>query len=215
MDAVIASNDIKNARRLREGETLRIPNMDGIPYTVKKGDNLSKIAKTYAVPLEVILDTNDIRSDIITEGQTLFIPGARLPKDALRLVLGDLFIYPVGKKVTSYYGWRISPITGERHFHAALDFAASTGTPVKAAMDATVATVSVDWQYGNYIILSHAGGYQTLYGHLSKFSVKQGDRVRQGEKIGEAGSTGKSTGPHLHFVVFKNSKAVDPLDLLP
>jgi murein DD-endopeptidase MepM/ murein hydrolase activator NlpD len=214
MDAVIASNDIKNARRLREGETLRIPNMDGIPYTVKKGDSLLKIAKTYSVPLEIILDVNDIRSDVIAEGQTLFVPGAKMAPDALRLALGETFIYPIRKKISSAFGWRISPITGERHFHAALDLSANTGTPVKAVMDASVSAVSVDRVFGNYIILSHAGGYQTLYAHLSAVSVKEGMKVTQGAKIGEVGSTGLSTGPHLHFAVFKNGKAVNPLDLL-
>jgi murein DD-endopeptidase MepM/ murein hydrolase activator NlpD len=214
MDAIITSNNIRNARRLGEGETLRIPNMDGIPHTVVKGDSLSKIAKTYAVPLEVILDVNDVRSDAIREGEILFIPGARMAPEALRLALGEMFIYPVRKRITSNFGWRNSPITGERHFHAALDLAGATGTTVKAAMDATVSVVSVDRAFGKYIILSHANGYQTLYAHLSVSSVKEGERVTQGGKIGEVGSTGLSTGPHLHFGVFKNGKPVNPLDLL-
>ncbi|GHV94530.1 hypothetical protein AGMMS50293_08500 [Spirochaetia bacterium] len=214
MDAIITSNNIRNARRLGEGETLRIPNMDGIPHTVVKGDSLSKIAKTYAVPLEVILDVNDVRSDAIREGEILFIPGARMAPEALRLALGELFIYPVRKRITSNFGWRDSPITGQRHFHAALDLAGVTGTPVKAAMDATVSVVSVDRVFGKYIILSHANGYQTLYAHLSVSSVKEGERVTQGGKIGEVGNTGLSTGSHLHFGVFKNGKPVNPLDLL-
>ena len=214
MDAIITSNDIRNARRLREGENLRIPNIDGIPHTVKKGDSLSGIAKIYAVPLEVILDVNDIRSDAIKEGEILFVPGAKMTPEALKLALGEMFIYPVRKRITSPFGWRADPFTGVRSFHAALDLAGSIGTPVKAAMDGTVSSVSVNRIYGNFIILSHAGGYQTLYAHLSAASVKKGDRVGQGSKIGEVGNTGLSTGPHLHFGVFKNGKAVNPLDLL-
>jgi murein DD-endopeptidase MepM/ murein hydrolase activator NlpD len=215
MDAIIASNDIRNARRLREGETLRIPNMDGIPYTVKKGDSLTKIANSQGVPLEVILDANDIRSDAIKQGDALFLPGARMAPEALKLALGELlFIYPVLSRVTSSFGWRNSPITGERHYHAAVDLAGATGTPVKAAMDATVSTVGHNPTFGKFIILSHDGGYQSMYAHLSTVSVKQGDRVSQGGKIGEVGATGLSTGPHLHFAVYKNGRAVNPLDLL-
>jgi murein DD-endopeptidase MepM/ murein hydrolase activator NlpD len=215
MDAIIASNNIRNARRLQEGETLRIPNMDGIPYTVKKGDTLLKISASMGVPLEVILDANDIRSDAITQGEMLIIPGARMPPEALKQALGDLpFSYPVKSRVTSPYGWRVSPITGQRHFHAAVDFAGGIGTPVTAAMDGTVSSAGTNPTFGKFIILSHAGGYQTMYAHLSVVSVKQGERVNQGSTIGKVGSTGLSTGPHLHFAAYKNGRAVNPLDLL-
>jgi murein DD-endopeptidase MepM/ murein hydrolase activator NlpD len=215
MDAVIASNNINNARRLREGDTLRIPNMDGIPYTVKKGDNLSRIAGDMKVPLEVILDANDLRSDAIIAGQTLFIPGARMSPEALKLSLGELFIYPIRKNISSGYGWRADPFTGEQRFHYALDLKGNTGAPVKAAMDGTVAAIVRDSRdFGHYIILKHSGGYRTVYAHLSAFSVKLGDRVLQGNKIGEVGSTGRSTGPHLHFQIYKDGRVINPLDLL-
>ena len=214
MDAIIASNDIRNARRLREGEILRIPNMDGIPYTVKKGDSLSGISKSTGVPLEVILDANDIRSDAIQQGEMLFLPGARMAPEALKLALGELFIYPVRSRVTSQFGWRLSPITVERHFHAALDLAGRIGTPVKAAMDSTVSAVGANPTFGKFIILSHDNGYQSMYAHLSGVSVKQGERVNQGGNIGEVGNTGLTTGPHLHFAVYKNGRAINPLDLL-
>jgi murein DD-endopeptidase MepM/ murein hydrolase activator NlpD len=214
MDAIIASNEIHNARRLREGETLRIPNIDGIPYTVKKGDSLSSISKTYNVPLEIILDVNDLNSANIEEGGTLFIPGARMPLSDLRLALGDLFIYPIRKNISSNFGWRKDPFSGEQSFHSGIDMKGNTGTAVKAAMDGTVSIVSNSRVYGNFIILSHDNGYQTLYAHLSAFSVKQGEKVIQGKKIGEVGNTGLSTGPHLHFGVFKDGKWKNPLDLL-
>jgi murein DD-endopeptidase MepM/ murein hydrolase activator NlpD len=214
MDAIIASNEIRNARRLREGETLRIPNIDGIPYHVKKGDTLAKISRTYNVPFEVILDVNDLTSENINEGDALFIPGARMPSGDLKLALGELFIYPIRKVISSPYGWRKDPFTGEQSFHTGLDLKADTGTLVKAAMDGTVSVIGNSRVYGQHIILSHDNGYKTLYAHLSAFSVKQGDRVTQGKKIGEVGSTGYSTGPHLHFGVFKNGKWVNPLELL-
>jgi murein DD-endopeptidase MepM/ murein hydrolase activator NlpD len=214
MDAVIASNNINNARLLAEGKVLRIPNMDGIPHTVAKGDSLSGISRTYNVPLEVILDVNDIQSDVIKEGEVFFIPGARMAPDALRLSLGELFIYPVRKSISSYYGWRADPFTGQQTFHQGIDLRGNTGTTVKAAMDGVVSDIGTVANYGNYIIIDHSNGYQTLYAHLSAFSCRLGQRIRQGDKVGEVGSTGRSTGPHLHFAVFKNGRSVNPLDLL-
>jgi murein DD-endopeptidase MepM/ murein hydrolase activator NlpD len=214
MDAIIASNGISNARLLREGDVIRIPNMDGIPYTVKRGDSLSKISAALGVPLDAILDANDIQSDAISAGQQLFIPGARMRTEDLKLALGELFIYPIRGRLTSSYGWRNDPISGARRYHAALDLAAVTGTPVKASMDGRVATVGTNSVYGKYIILSHGNGFQTLYAHLNATSITQGSYVYQGGKIGEVGSTGYSTGPHLHFAVYKNGKPVNPLEFL-
>jgi murein DD-endopeptidase MepM/ murein hydrolase activator NlpD len=214
MDAIIAGNGITNARRLREGETIRIPNMNGIPHTVRKGDSLEKISRSMGVPLEAILDANDLQSDTISAGTVLFIPGARMRAEDLKLALGELFIYPVRGRLTSKFGWRIDPISGVRRFHAALDLAAPTGTVVKAAMDGRVSTVGVNSTYGNFIILSHGNGYQTLYAHLNTVSVKKNDRVNQGARIGEVGNTGYSTGPHLHFAVYRNGRAVNPLEYL-
>jgi murein DD-endopeptidase MepM/ murein hydrolase activator NlpD len=214
LDAIIASNGITNAKRLYEGQVIRIPNMDGIPYTVKSGDSLLKISSGMGVPLAAILDANDIQSDTITPGTTLFIPGARMRSEDLKLALGELFIYPIRGRLTSPFGWRNDPISGVRRYHAALDLAANTGTPVKAAMDGKAATVGYNATYGKFIILSHSNGFQTMYAHLSVTSVTQGSSVQQGAKIGEVGSTGYSTGPHLHFAIYKNGRAVNPFDLL-
>ena len=214
--AVIASNEIRNARTLQEGAVLRVPNIDGIPYTIKKGDSLSKISASFNVPLEVILDVNDIKSDIIKIGETIFIPGARMNDIDLRMSLGELFIYPVhGKYITSKFGMRKDPISGELGFHTGIDLRGNTGATVMAAMDGVVSVVSENWLYGKHIIISHGNGYKTLYGHLNSSSVKQGDKVLQGKKIGEVGNTGYSTGSHLHFSIYdKNNKLVNPLDLL-
>jgi murein DD-endopeptidase MepM/ murein hydrolase activator NlpD len=216
MDAVIASNNISSAKLLQVGETLRIPNMDGIPYTVKKGDNLLKIAKSMGVPLEAILDANDIQSDNILAGTQLFIPGAKMKKDDLNIVLGlsDRFIYPIRGRLTSPFGWRNDPISGVRRYHSAIDLAASHGTPIKAAMDGRISTVGLNSTYGKYIIITHGNGYQTMYAHMSGTSVKQGAYVYQGNEIGKVGSTGYSTGPHLHFAIYKNGRPVNPLDFL-
>jgi murein DD-endopeptidase MepM/ murein hydrolase activator NlpD len=214
MDAVIASNNIARARALREGETLRIPNMDGIPITVRRGDTLGKIGADYGVPITAILDANDLESETLTEGSALFIPGAKMKGEELRAVIGDLFIYPVRGRLSSPFGWRSDPITGERRYHAAIDLAASQGTPVKAAMDGRVTSVGFNSTYGNYIIITPPDGYQTMYAHLSTVGVENGRQVIQGKEIGKVGSTGYSTGPHLHFAIYKNGRALNPLDYL-
>ncbi|MDR2482936.1 MAG: M23 family metallopeptidase [Treponema sp.] len=214
MDSIISFNGITNARRLAEGETLRLPNMDGISYTVERGDSLSRISSRMGVPLEAILDANDIESETITAGTALFIPGARMRQEDLKMALGEMFIYPVRGRLTSTFGWRNDPISGVWKHHGALDLAAAAGTPVKAAMDGRVAKAGVNPVYGKFIILTHGQGFQTMYAHLNTISVKEGAFTGQGNKIGEVGSTGYSTGPHLHFAVFKNGRAVNPLELL-
>jgi len=214
--AIIASNNISNARRLQEGTNLRIPNIDGIPYQVKKGDSLSKISASFNVPLDVILDVNDIKSDNIKVGETFFIPGARMNDIDLRMSLGELFMYPLQSRyITSRYGMRKDPISGVLQFHGGVDFRANVGTPIMASLDGTISVVSENWLYGKYIIMSHGNGYKTIYGHLNAYSVKQGEKVARGRKIGEVGNTGYSTGPHLHFGIYdKNNRLVNPLDLL-
>jgi len=214
--AIIASNNISNARKLQEGASLKIPNIDGIPYQVKRGDSLSKISASFNVPLDVILDVNDIKSDNIRIGETFFIPGARMNDIDLRMSLGELFTYPLQSRyITSRYGIRKDPFTGVLQFHGGVDFRANTGTPITASLDGVISVIGENWLYGKYIIMSHGNGYKTIYGHLNAYSVKQGDRVARGRKIGEVGNTGYSTGPHLHFGIFdKNNRLVNPLDLL-
>ena len=215
MDAIIASNNITNARALREGEILRIPNMDGIPHVVREGDSLLGISYAMGVPLEAILDANDIQSDEILPGTTLFIPGARMGRQELRLALGELFIHPVrGARLTSPFGWRNDPFTGVRRHHAAVDLAAPQGTPVVAAMEGRISAIGYNHVFGNFIIISHAGNYQSLYAHLHTVNVRRGDQVRQGAQIGTVGNTGRSTGPHLHFAIYRNGRPVNPLDFL-
>jgi murein DD-endopeptidase MepM/ murein hydrolase activator NlpD len=214
LDAVIASNNIGNVRRgLISGTKIRIPNMDGIPYTVKRGDSYRKIANSMDVPLEAVLDANDIQSESITPGALLFIPGAKMKKEELRLALGEAFIYPVRGRMTSAFGWRRDPFTKTRLFHAGMDFSSPHGAPVKAAAAGRVSATGYNAIYGNFVILTH-NTYQTMYGHLSAIKAKKGGYAGQGEVIGLVGNTGRSTGAHLHFAVYKNGRAVNPLEIL-
>ncbi len=211
VDALISFNNIRRARSLQAGAELQVPNADGLAYTVRRGDSLRGIADRYGVSLESLLDWNGIESDVIHAGQSLFIPGARLPASVRESVIGKLMVFPARGDLSSRFGWRQNPFTGLREHHNGLDIGAPIGTPVVAAMAGRVAAVGISPVYGRYVILAHSGGLQTLYGHLSRALVSRGVSVSQGQQIGEVGNTGYSTGSHLHFTVFRNGAPVDPL----
>lgn len=121
---------------------------------------------------------------------------------------------PSSTHVTSEYGWRLHPIFKTRRFHDGIDIAASTGTTVVASDDGEVIFAGSHGGYGNTIIISHGGGISTQYSHLSKILVSKGKTVLKGDKIGLVGSTGWSTGPHLHFGVIVNGQTISPWNKL-
>jgi murein DD-endopeptidase MepM/ murein hydrolase activator NlpD len=218
--SIIAFNSIKEAWNLRIGTALKIPNMNGIPYTVQKGDSLSKIAEKMKVPQNAIADANNLPSSVLKVGEVLFIPGAMMDANELkraisRQVIEKPMIFPIGGRITSGYGWREDPVrprAGEKTFHKAVDISGKMGDPIKAAMQGTVLNIDSNPNLGNFIILGH-GEYQTLYAHLSAYSVKKGEEVKQGQEIGKIGSTGYTTGPHLHFAVFHKGNRINPLEV--
>jgi murein DD-endopeptidase MepM/ murein hydrolase activator NlpD len=118
--------------------------------------------------------------------------------------------WPVTGQITSPFGWRRSPFGGSPEFHQGLDIAANMGTTITAPASGTV--ISAGWYggYGNYVLIDHGGSMATGYGHLSQIFVSVGQQVQKGQAIGAVGSTGASTGPHLHFEVRINGKPVDP-----
>jgi murein DD-endopeptidase MepM/ murein hydrolase activator NlpD len=124
------------------------------------------------------------------------------------------FIRPVNAPITSGFGMRFHPVLRIRRMHAGVDFGAPTGTPIVAAADGEVIASAYMGGYGNTVILDHGGGYSTVYAHASRIYVAAGQRVRQGQRIAAVGSTGLSTGPHLHFEVRVNGRAVNPLGRL-
>ncbi len=214
LDTVVSFNGIKNARSLKVGTLLKIPSMAGILYTAKAGDSAESVAKANGISAERIVEANNLSSGALKAGSSLFLPDARLASFTLREISGDLFNWPVRSYITSWYGWRDDPFTGARKFHNGLDIGAAMGTSVKAAMDGTVAATGYSAGLGNYVIIRHHAGWQSLYGHLKTISVKQGQRVALGERIAYSGNTGYSTGPHLHFSVLKNGRTVNPYNVL-
>ena len=218
-DTIISINNIKQSRLIQVGQYLKIPSMPGILYTTKtKGETPSTIAEKYKVDAEKCALVNNISIDTELEsGLQLFVPDAQLDWATRQEINGDLFRKPLHSRyyLSSYYGWRDSPFnTGKRSFHTGIDMACSTGTPIYPAMDGVVTAAGYNSTYGNYVIVQHHSGYKTLYGHMSKITCRKGNFVYTTTQIGKVGSTGLSTGPHLHFTVYKNGKTVNPLGLL-
>lgn len=213
-DTIVSFNDIKNTRTVQPGTFLRVPSQAGVIYTVKAGDTIDSVATAYSISGDAIIDANGLLSPDLQAGTPIFLPDARLPSFRLREINGDLFRWPVSGSISSRYGWRTDPFTGLRGFHNGLDIASSMGNSVRAAMEGRVSDTGYSPSFGNYILISHHSGYASFYGHLSAIKVRPGQAVALGQVIGLVGSTGYSTGPHLHFTVFKYGNTVNPANLL-
>ena len=122
--------------------------------------------------------------------------------------------YPVYGRITSHIGWRKNPFGGGYEFHSGIDIEAPQGSKVLATADGVVEFAGWYGDYGKTVIIRHPSGYLTLYGHLSQIDVKEGQKVKAGDVVGRVGSTGRSTGPHLHYEVIKDNKPVDPSKFL-
>ena len=214
-DTLISVNNVKNTRLLQIGQVLKIPNQDGINYSVEKGDTLESIAEKYNTQVSTIRTVNEFFQDNIQSGMSLFIPGARMDWVNRQEINGDLFIWPCAGYISSNYGYRQNPFNeAERQFHSGLDIGAPLGAPIKAAMAGRVYHVGYDDSFGNFVIVSHHSGYRTLYAHMSVVRTKAGAYVETGERIGDVGVTGATTGPHVHFTVYKNGVTVNPRALM-
>ena len=211
VNTIIWANDLEKGVALRDGQTLVILPVNGVQYTVKKGDTLQSIAKKYKGDAEEIAAFNDIGVDHqISAGDTLIIPDG---EESINPTVPAKTTSVKRAPTPSYVGYFANPLpTGRKtqgiHGNNGIDIGAPTGAPIYAAAGGTVIVsrfrpLSNPWfgGYGNYVVVEHPNGTQTLYGHMSAVYVAVGAHVDQGQSIGEVGSTGKSTGPHLHFEV--------------
>ena len=218
-DTIISVNNIKQSRLIQPGQYLKIPSMPGIIYTVKKnGETPATIAEKYKVNADKCASANYVSLDTeLQAGTSLFVPDAELDWATRQEINGDLFKKPLHARywLSSNYGWRNSPFNaGARTFHGGIDMAVAQGTPIYAALDGTVTAVGYNATYGNYVIITHHSGYKTLYGHMKSTACRKGNFVYTNTVIGYVGSTGMSTGPHLHFTVYKNGKTINPMVVL-
>ena len=208
-DTLISINNIRNTRTIQIGQVLRVPNQDGILHAVRQGETLQRIATTYRQDIASIQLANELFGDKIQPNTTLFIPGARLPIVEQQERIGTRFVWPVSGRITSSYGNRRSPFSGMVQFHNGIDIAARHGTPVRAAMAGRVTSAGYDDVWGNTIVITQ-GNYRTFYAHMSEIHVVSGALVTAGQRVGSVGSTGISTGPHLHVTIYRNGVTVNP-----
>lgn len=173
--------------------------------------------------MQTMLDKKGIKKNLAIGGE--FIPADRLSIsyiDYIQKDIDELFNtmkdLPVGTplqgKINSGFGYRKDPFNSRIAFHSGVDIDANYGDPVVATADGVVEKAGWDGSYGKTVELQHEDGFETIYGHLSKICVKEGEKVKVGEEIGKAGSTGRSTGTHLHYEVIKDGKRVNPSNFL-
>lgn len=176
-------------------------------HQVQEGETLFRIAKRYGLQVADLQQANGLASDIIRPGQLLLLPGEGA-RD-IGTLLGGTYIWPVSAPVSSYFG----PRWGRPH--NGIDLAANQGDEIRASRSGEVLIAGTVPGYGETVILLHEDGSRTLYAHCSRLLVKSGQRVRQGQVVALVGSTGQSTGPHLHFEIIVNNQPSDPLLYLP
>lgn len=228
VNTILWANNLGAYSLLKIGDKLAIPPQSGLMYTVKKGDTLARIAQTYKIDINRIVETNSL-GDSLSIGQQIILPGAQkiatapIKKPAATSYTGVSVIkdlvsppakpsntklaWPAGTtRITQYFSWR----------HPGLDIADKIGTPLYAAESGKVIISQGGYNggYGNTIVIDHGGGMKTRYGHASKLYVSVGDTVERGEVIAAMGSTGRSTGSHLHFEVIINGTKYNPLNYI-
>jgi LysM repeat protein len=208
VNTIVWANDIKKGV-IREGDELVILPITGVSHVVGKGETIRSIATKYKADMDEIMAYNGFKQgDALALGSTVLIPDGEI--QAKPAVSGSKLTAPLrnagGPLYRDYY---MRPISGGRksqglHGNNGVDFAAPVGTPIYAAADGVVIIArssGYNGGYGAYVVISHPNGTQTLYGHASKVLVSQGQTVSRGDTIALLGSTGKSTGPHVHFEI--------------
>jgi len=218
-NTILAANDMKKSDKIKEGDILFILPISGVEYTIVKGDTLKSIAKNHKVDVSDITRFNGITEGAkLAIGDKIMIPGGEMIDEGGNKPASNLSSAAARDK--NYYethpmpnlvGYFINPVpTGHKTqgLHGpgnrGIDIGAPTGTPIYASASGTVYFARTGWNggYGNLVIVDHPNGTRTLYAHMSKLGTYTGKSVSQGEIIGYVGSTGHSTGPHIHFEVF-------------
>ncbi|NLI78431.1 MAG: LysM peptidoglycan-binding domain-containing protein [Candidatus Riflebacteria bacterium] len=190
-----------------------------VVHKVVEGDSLAKLARQYKTTISQIVAHNSLPNANLKVGQPVKVPVNkrfyRVMQVTSRKTPAKIRCQmPVSGSFTDGYGWRMHPVWRKRLFHAGVDISAKRGMPIVAAMPGQV--VYVGWRsgYGKLVIVRHANGMSTRYGHCSSFTVRRGQNVKAGQMIARVGATGVATGPHLHFEVRRNGKTLNPRTLL-
>ncbi|MBI4281632.1 M23 family metallopeptidase [Candidatus Uhrbacteria bacterium] len=223
VETILWENTLTLRSILKPGSALTILPVSGLSHTVARGETIAKIAKRYNVEERAILDFNEIADgSAVALGQKLIIPEGEQPaaiaptRPAPRVVRvpsmpsspqnitpsGIQLLVPVAyRRISQWFTYR----------HSGIDMAGTYGTPVYAAEDGTVVQAGWGTGYGLYVLIDHGNGLMTRYAHSSKLLVTRGEQVQRGQRIALLGSTGRSTGPHVHFETIVNGRFVNPL----
>ncbi len=220
-NTILWANDMKKSDKLVEGDVLVILPISGLEHVITKGQTLASIAKLYKADISDIARFNGITEDgKLTIGDKIIVPGGEIYNESSSPKTNNNIYKTPTVNVAGYF---INPVPAfsrrSQGLHGpgnrGIDLAAPTGTPVLASASGTVLIARNGWNgaYGNLVIIVHPNGTRTLYAHLSKINTRTGAQVRQGQVIGYVGSTGRSTGPHLHFEIFnaKNPGGTTPM----
>ena len=213
MDTLMSVNNLTSPFQVVPGTVLYIPNMRGV---IVPGDNLKDV---YAVTTAEKINIKYVKAVNKSESlqkNFLFIPCGKISTLEKSLFLGNAFLSPIQYgKTTSGFGSRKDPFNSRRsEFHKGVDIGCRVGTKVHSSRGGKVIFSGYEGGYGNLVIVEHEFGYTSYYGHLSKILVNTGDTVKTGSLLALSGNTGRSTGPHLHFEIRKNGKAINPMSLL-
>lgn len=211
VNTIIWANDLSGVKDVHPGDMLVILPVSGVERTIVKGDTLKSIAKKYSADANEIAQFNGLDpTEALVIGSTLIIPGGEIAPVAGKSPARKISEPYLGGGGSIQFGYYSHPVPGTvftqaLHGWNGVDFGAARGTPVHAAADGIVivARNNGGWNgaYGNYVVITHSNGSQTLYSHMKNVIVSQGQSVSSGQVIGYVGSTGLSTGPHLHFEV--------------
>ncbi|MCJ7828009.1 M23 family metallopeptidase [Patescibacteria group bacterium] len=226
VETVVWANDLASVKsKIKAGQALNVPPTTGLIHTVKRGESIYSISKKYDVNPQVIVDwpyntfVND-ETFALAVGQKLVVPDGVMPapvpvaRPSTTIAKIDVGANPG----TGQFIWPTSGVIsqGYKSWHRAIDIA-NRSLPGIVAADSGVVTLAgwpTPWAYGNRVVIDHGNGFTTLYGHLSQVYVVTGQRIDRGQLLGKVGSTGRSTGPHLHFEIRHNGALVNPLNYL-
>lgn len=217
IDAIATLNGLEHSSVELTGKTVLVPSQPGVFLSLDHPNELDRLLDAWRASLAVA--PSGVKLTVTRDSGTeavLFFSGERFHPLERAFFLGILFRFPLPKAVlTSSFGIRADPFTGHPSFHAGIDLAAPTGTDVYAARDGSVVETGTNTLLGHFVRLDHGDGYQTVYGHLSAVLVALHQQLRSGTILGRVGSTGMSTGPHLHFEIRRKGYPEDPVPLLP
>jgi len=214
--SLLINNNIEDPGKLMLGQLLKISEANKIVHVVNKGESLWELGKLYSIKLSKLISHNDLKYKTIFPGQRLTIPIKnatkleQIYKRKIQKVLNSKFNSPLKGRLCGYYGWRIHPILKKRLFHCGIDIAASKGTPIKAIGTGKVTFAGWLKGYGKVVVVKHGRGLSSRYAHCSIIKTKVGAKIKAGDTIAKVGTTGLSTGPHLHLEVRKFGHPVDP-----